>query len=169
MRTASHLNPVLFHLVLLGMLLVSGSVFAGLSGSASMRIDVEVYKGPLSKEPFVQAFELYAKVEDAKRSFLILRRNVEISIARLGCGNRLEGVEPKPKREIPESAYKYCVLLQETYVDAQLAAEKARELIQKAGNQELIPFDCKTGGCGDGFLNTVPKNSGRLDDAEQSA
>ncbi len=39
----------------------------GLGGSASMRIEVEVYKGPLSQEPDVQWGELRGLVTDAPR------------------------------------------------------------------------------------------------------
>lgn len=45
---------------------------AGCTTGASMQVDVEVYKGPLSKNVDVQEAELSAKVEDAQRSFQIL-------------------------------------------------------------------------------------------------
>ena len=56
-----------------------------LDASASMRVEVEVYKGPLSKEISVQFAELEAITEDSKRALEILHANMTVSAVRLGC------------------------------------------------------------------------------------
>ena len=56
-----------------------------LDGSASMRVEVEVYKGPLSKELTIQISELNALVTDAERALEILHANMTVSALRLGC------------------------------------------------------------------------------------
>lgn len=48
-----------------------------LDKSATLRVDVEVYKGPLSKEPTVQFAELKGIVYDSMRAMDILERNME--------------------------------------------------------------------------------------------
>lgn len=40
------------------------------SGSGAMRIEVEVYKGPLSQEPEIQWGELVGYLEESKRSLI---------------------------------------------------------------------------------------------------
>ena len=56
-----------------------------LDGSASMRVEVEVYKGPLSKEVSIQLAELTGVVEDSRRALEILYANMTVSASRLGC------------------------------------------------------------------------------------
>ena len=50
-----------------------------------MRVEVEVYKGPLSKEPAIQFSELLAVAEDAERALQVLYANMTVSAIRLGC------------------------------------------------------------------------------------
>lgn len=54
-------------------------------GSAAMRVEVEVYKGPLSKEVPIQFAELTGVVEDSQRALEILYANMTVSAGRLGC------------------------------------------------------------------------------------
>lgn len=56
-----------------------------LDASASMRVEVEVYKGPLSKEMSIQFAELAGVLDDSKRGLEILHANMTVSAARLGC------------------------------------------------------------------------------------
>lgn len=62
-----------------------GLDMAGLSGSGAMQIDVEVYKGPLSKEYEIQKAELKGVLLDGQKAFHVLKGNIEISLRRLGC------------------------------------------------------------------------------------
>lgn len=64
---------------------LSGCDTLGLNGASSMRVEVEVYKGPLAKTQKIQKQELASKIEDSKRAFGILKQDAEISMCRLGC------------------------------------------------------------------------------------
>lgn len=55
------------------------------SGSASMRIDVEVYNGPLAKTKEAQLAELKSSLLHTKRALDVVRDGLEISECRLGC------------------------------------------------------------------------------------
>lgn len=57
----------------------------GLSGSASMRVEVEVYKGPLSKELPIQRGELVGMVRDASTALQQLKYDIQVTMCRLGC------------------------------------------------------------------------------------
>lgn len=61
------------------------SEFDWLSASATMRVEVEVYKGPLSKEPAVQLAELKGIVDDSKRAMEILVGNMDYSRLQMNC------------------------------------------------------------------------------------
>ena len=50
-----------------------------------MRVEVEVYKGPLSKEPAVQLAELKGIVDDSKRAMEILLDNMDYSRLQMNC------------------------------------------------------------------------------------
>ena len=63
----------------------NNSQISFLDGSASMRVEVEVYKGPLSKEVPIQLAELSGVVEDSRRALEILYANMTVSASRLGC------------------------------------------------------------------------------------
>jgi|GEM_PF-858880 len=58
--------------LLLGLLTLPGCANTPLSGAGQMRIDVAVYKGPLSKEPDVQWGELIGVVQEAGRGLKVL-------------------------------------------------------------------------------------------------
>jgi hypothetical protein len=59
-------------------LLASGcATLDSLSGSASMRIDVEVYKGPLAQDPWTQFGELAGAMNEAVTSFVRYRNSLE--------------------------------------------------------------------------------------------
>ncbi len=58
---------------------------SGLHGASSMRIEVEVYKGPLSKTIEVQEAELTGKVFDSRRALVSMAKEIDISMCRLGC------------------------------------------------------------------------------------
>ena len=72
-------------LLLSGGLVLVGCDQAGLTGSASMRVEVEVYKGPLSKELTVQRGELIGIIRDASTALSHLKYDTEVSACRLGC------------------------------------------------------------------------------------
>lgn len=57
---------------LLGLLALPGCANTPLSGAGQMRIDVAVYKGPLSKEPDVQWGELLGVIEEAWNGMIAL-------------------------------------------------------------------------------------------------
>ncbi len=61
-----------------------------LDQSAAIRVQVEVYKGPLSKEPAIQLGELGGIINDSRRAMDILLGNMNYSRIRMGCntGNR---------------------------------------------------------------------------------
>ncbi len=59
---------------LAGALVLAGCNAAPLSTAASMRVEVEVYKGPLAKEPEVQFGELLGTLDEATNSLEHLRR-----------------------------------------------------------------------------------------------
>ena len=61
----------------------------GLSGSSSMRVEVEVYKGPLAYEKEIQGAQLEAKLEDTQRAARNLLDNHEITLCRMGCNTNL--------------------------------------------------------------------------------
>lgn len=67
--------------VLIGLYVTALSACASgpFSGSGAMRIEVEVYKGPLSQEPEIQWGELVGYLEEAKRS-LVANLNYTLSI-----------------------------------------------------------------------------------------
>lgn len=60
----------------------------GWTGSSSMRVEVEVYKGPLSKEKSIQVEELVGMIKDSTNAIQILQTNVEVSMCRIGCFDR---------------------------------------------------------------------------------
>ena len=53
--------------------------------SATMRVEVEVYKGPLSKEPAIQLAELEGIVDDSQRALEILLGNMDYSRRQMKC------------------------------------------------------------------------------------
>ena len=69
------------------------SQIGALDGSATMRVEVEVYKGPLSKEPPIQLGELKGIINDSKRALDILLGNMNYSRLRMGC-NKLDQCDP---------------------------------------------------------------------------
>ena len=70
-------------LALLAMTLFAGCTST--SGSATLRVEVEVYKGPLSKEASVQLAELDGIVLDSNRAMKILRDNMNFSRLSMEC------------------------------------------------------------------------------------
>lgn len=87
-----HLRLLLFPaLVGLVATLTSACASGPLSGSGSMRIEVEVYKGPLSQEPEIQWGELAGYLEEAKRS-LIANLNYTLSVVAM---KHFESMEEK--------------------------------------------------------------------------
>ena len=74
--------------VLLGACGAQGIDTAGLAGSASMQIDVEVYKGPLSKELEVQKSELVAKLNESQVAVEELVGQTKIAMCALACFDR---------------------------------------------------------------------------------
>lgn len=73
------------------------SQISWLSPAATIRVEVEVYKGPLSNELAVQAAELEGIVIDSKRAMEILFDNMKYSGFRLNC------FKPKQERKNCES------------------------------------------------------------------
>lgn len=74
-----------------------GIDIAGLAGSSSMQIDVEVYKGPLSKELDVQKSELLAKIYESEDALATLTGQTRIAMCALACFDR-RGEERSHKR-----------------------------------------------------------------------
>ena len=74
-------TKALLRAVLIGLYVTALSACASgpFSGSGAMRIEVEVYKGPLSQEPEIQWGELVGYLEEAKRS-LVANLNYTLSI-----------------------------------------------------------------------------------------
>ena len=50
-----------------------------------MRVEVEVYKGPLSKEMPIQRGELIGMIRDASRALYELKYDTQVTMCRLGC------------------------------------------------------------------------------------
>ncbi len=77
--------------------LLSLAVFANagcgtvLESSASMRIDVEVYNGPLAKTEEAQLAELKSSLKHAKRALDVVKDGLLISECRLGCRGETDG------------------------------------------------------------------------------
>lgn len=74
--------------------LLAVTLFAGCtstSGSATLRVEVEVYKGPLSKEASVQLAELKGIVLDSDRAMKILRDNMNFSRLSMECDRLKQG------------------------------------------------------------------------------
>ena len=67
-----------------------------------MRVEVEVYKGPLSKEPAVQVAELKGIVDDSKRAMEILLDNMDYSRLQMNC------YRPGACKEEATKLSKYC-------------------------------------------------------------
>ena len=61
------------------------SQISWLDASATIRVEVEVYKGPLSKEPAVQVAELKGIVADSFRALRILDGNMDYSRRQMNC------------------------------------------------------------------------------------
>ena len=70
------------------------------SGSASMRIDVEVYNGPLAKTREAQFAELKSSLQHAKRALDVVRDGLFISECRLGCRGDTDSKCRKNKKDI---------------------------------------------------------------------
>lgn len=73
-----------------------------LDQSAAIRVEVEVYKGPLSKEPAIQLGELAGIIDDSRQAMDILLGNMNYSRIRLKCnsGDRCdqhEDIEDNPE------------------------------------------------------------------------
>jgi len=68
-----------------GALTLAGCESAALSGAGQMRVDVEVYKGPLSKEPETQLSELSGVINETSVSMDRFRSFVDRYAGELGC------------------------------------------------------------------------------------
>ena len=96
MRTAKQIGPLHALVALLVPAYLSacgaeGIDVAGISGSASMQIDVEVYKGPLSKELDVQKSELLSKLYESAVVVEELVGQTRLAMCALGCFDRRSG------------------------------------------------------------------------------
>ena len=76
---------ILLAIVLLGGCATNRYNSIGLTGSSSIRVEVEVYKGPLSKEPEIQHAELVGLLQDTAQAGLHLYDGLNISLCRMGC------------------------------------------------------------------------------------
>ena len=56
------------------------------TGSAAMRVEVEVYKGPLSEEPEIQWGSLIGHIEEAKTAFIKSANLARAFLASRGIG-----------------------------------------------------------------------------------
>ncbi len=80
--------------------LLAVTLFAGctsISSPATLRVEVEVYKGPLSKEASVQLAELKGIILDSDRAMKILRGNMNFSRLLIEC-DRLKEENPENQR-----------------------------------------------------------------------
>ena len=71
-----------------------------LDGSASMRIDVEVYNGPLAKTKEAQVSELKGSLKHVKRALDVIKDGLFISECRLGCRGEQDADCTKDSRKI---------------------------------------------------------------------
>jgi hypothetical protein len=65
-----------------------------LHGAGMMRVEVEVYKGPLSVPPSAQMGELVAVMSDAIRANVAWRAGAQALMGQLGCGAAGDGTGP---------------------------------------------------------------------------
>jgi hypothetical protein len=59
--------------------------FSALSTGSSMRIEVEVYKGPLTKDKEVQIGELFGVIQEARAGLYLFRIGADTYFEQLGC------------------------------------------------------------------------------------
>lgn len=76
---------------------------AGIAGSASMQIDVEVYKGPLSKELDIQKSELIAKLYESEVAVEVLVGQTRIAMCSLACFDRRGGGKSHKRYPVEDS------------------------------------------------------------------
>ena len=102
-----------------------GPTLGRLSGAANMTIEVEVYKGPLSKEKKTQEAEL-----EAKRTFEDLQDNARISLIRLACiAMGTSGIKPKSKSD---EKIQFCPNLKRLVDDAEFIASRLELLAARS-------------------------------------
>lgn len=112
----NHINILLLVITLSPSLLLA---------AGSMRIEVEVYNGPLSKELAIQQEELRASIEIAKSNLALLVREVHLSQCSLGCFGSLT------HKEYPVShddAYHTCNTFSEA--DDNIVYERIKNLVK---------------------------------------
>ena len=77
----------LIHFIVLSLVLSGCATgpFSKLSTGASMRVEVEVYKGPLSKDKEVQLGEIIGVIREARSNLIAFRTGAYIYSQQLGC------------------------------------------------------------------------------------
>ena len=112
-----------------------------LSGSSSMRIEVEVYKGPLSKDPWTQYGELIGVVGAMRHSFINTLDFTEQYSLRRGCTDTRHEQERDAKNwlRFVDSEKTNCLMLWELIDDLRYIAVENRTL-----HALLKPFDPRT-------------------------
>lgn len=80
------------------LLLAMAILLSGCTGlvSGSMRVQVDVYKGPLSKTLAIQTGELAAIISKAEPVFFALDKGIEASMCRIGCIREKTAAEREP-------------------------------------------------------------------------
>ena len=128
-----------------------------LAPSATMRVEVEVYKGPLSKEPAVQIAELKGIVDDSDRAMRILWDNMDYSRRQMKCYMPHECAAEKQRWADCEAGGEKCDQLDE-YKAAYDECVKVRTI------RDFIRSD--TRGYDDGNLEPEFKFTFRRDDPD---
>ena len=110
-----------------------------LSASATMRVEVEVYKGPLAKEPAVQVAELKGIVDDSERAMEILLNNMDYSRRQMKCympgvcereaAKRSENCNPPncDKKDQYDTALEMCTKLRTIKEDITITAGRLKD------------------------------------------
>ena len=101
MITRAPLRSTAARILLLPLALATGSCSSSsfLSGAASMRIDVDVYKGPLSNTETVQKGQLDALLKSSIPALNDIDGQLVASMCRLGCVQRDEPTEDDEKKD----------------------------------------------------------------------
>ncbi len=121
---------------------VSAFLFTGLIAlpaygqSGSMRIEVEVYNGPLSKTLDVQKAELKGVVDVTSETLALLIREFHLSQCRLGCFG-----EDLDTKHTDRAAVNYCAMIKFPYVSSEVAGGNTPESLAKKRRSEHTSWE----------------------------
>src|SRR5437868_5314605 len=127
---------VLLCLVVLALAQTGCSLFAG---SASMRIEVEVYKGPLSKEPELQLAELFGQVQESvdamnggKEIMVLIAQDIGLIKKEATNFTKCEAPSWFDLTTNAAAAY-YCMFFGRLYDDATIMEDRLQLINEKLG------------------------------------